>query len=575
MIEDTEYAESESDTELARSRSAPIKDIRKLIIYLAVCLLASALAFALGIWLGRGALRAKTVTPTDILNGGVYALKRATVQLVQTAQDYPERLQSMAPQVFEKDFEFSGPTINFMSSRPAPNTHEFEGFGGAFTESAALVFEKLSPDQKQEVLEKYFGEDGLGYTLGRTHINSCDFSTENYAFDTVEGDVSLQFFDTGVTRDAKALIPFIKVAKEMIEAQPGKKLKLLATPWSPPAWMKTNGQMDHSDIPCLKTGMQLPWAEYFTKWISAYKAHGVPIWAITMQNEPENNATWEGCLFNYNESMQFIEVYLGPQLQLHHDDVKLFVFDHNKDTVYDWAKAAYSKPLVEQYVYGVAYHWYMGDGFDKLHRIRNEFPQAALLASEATWERWRWKEGTTLSSGDWTFGEGYAHDIIGDLNAGSIGWIDWNLLLDQDGGPNHVDNVCDAVAMANLSTGELFWHPQYDYIGHFSKYIPQGSRLIETQVTGSRSYTGKSTYGCKKGEENCRGYGVCTGDDGLEATAFLRPDESIVVVALNCGDDPVVFKIKYGPNALRAALPKHAIQTYIFEPAENATKIVI
>jgi len=323
------------------------------------------------------------------------------------------------------------------------------------------------------------------------------------------------------------------------------------------------------------TGMQLPWAEYFTKWISAYKAHGVPIWAITMQNEPENNATWEGCLFQANESMQFIEVYLGPQLQLHHGDVKLFVFDHNKDTVYDWAEAAYSNSYVEQYVYGVAYHWYMGDGFDKLHRIRNKFPQAALLASEATWERWRWKEGTTLSEGDWRFGEGYAHDIIGDLNAGSIGWIDWNLLLDQDGGPNHVDNVCDAVAMANLSTGELFWHPQYDYIGHFSKYIPQGSRLIETKVTGSRSYTGKSTYGCADGEQNCRGYGVCTSDDGLEATAFLRPDESIVVVALNCGDDPLDFKIKYGPHALRAVLPKHAIQTYLFEPAENATKLVI
>jgi len=567
-LEDTEASESEGE-------DSPNRDFRKTIIAVALLLLAGAAALAFGVWLGREVFPVETVTPTDIRNGGIYALKSPVVQWRETSQESSERLRSMEPRVFEKDADdFTGPTINFLNARPGDSTHEFEGFGGAFTESAALVYKQLSPEQQQEILEKYFGADGLGYTLGRTHINSCDFSTENYAFANVPGDIALTSFDTGVARDAEALIPLIKAAQQMIESH-GKELKLLATPWSPPAWMKTNGRMDHSDRPCLKADMHLPWATYFNKWISAYKAHGVPIWAITVQNEPENNATWEGCLLTPQESNNFVEIFLGPELQTGHPEVKLFIFDHNKDTVYKWAKAAYNNPMVKPYVDGVAYHWYMGDGFDQLKQIRKEFPQAALLASEATWERWRWKKGTTLAEGDWSFGEGYAHDIIGDLNAGSIGWIDWNLLLDQDGGPNHVDNVCDAVAMADLKNTELYWHPQYYYIGHFSKFIPRGSKLIETQVTGSTSYTGKSTYGCGKEEENCRGYGVCTGVDGLQATAFLRPDDTVVVVALNCGDDPIDFMMKYGPHALRAVMPKHGIQTYIFEPAVNATKVVI
>lgn len=302
------------------------------------------------------------------------------------------------------------------------------------------------------------------------------------------------------------------------------------------------------------------------KWIDAYKAHGIPIWAVTMQNEPENNATWEGCLYTPLEGTDFVATHLGPTLQAAHPEVLIFVFDHNKDTVHTWASTTYSHMTAAQYVAGVAFHWYAGDHFEELRRIKQEFPQALLLPSEATWERWRWKTGTTLATGDWEFGEGYAHDIIGDLNTGSIGWIDWNLLLDERGGPNHVGNVCDATIMANLSSNELFFHPQYYYIGHFSKYILPESKNLETKVASTSRYTGKSTYQCSSADgPNCRGYGVCNGIDGLQATSFLRPDNYVVVVALNCGDDKIEFKLQFGPRAARTTIPGHSIQTYMFE----------
>jgi len=145
-------------------------------------------------------------------------------------------------------------------------------------------------------------------------------------------------------------------------------------------------------------------------------------------------------------------------------------------------------------------------------------------------------------------------DIIGDLNAGSIGWIDWNLLLDENGGPNHVDNVCDAAIVADVTAGKLFRHPQYHYIGHFSKYIPPGSRHLRTKVTPKRAYVGKT-----------REYGTCTGQDGLEVVSFLRPDGLIAIVVLNCGDYIIAFKIREGSRATLARIPPHGIQTYLLE----------
>lgn len=464
---------------------------------------------------------------------------------------------------FVADFDFVGPVVDLTSETGQTIT----GFGGAFTEAAATVFAKLSKEKQRRFLEDYFSpEAGLGYTVGRVHINSCDFAESNYAFDDAEGDVELRHFDDSVEHDQKVLIPLIRAAQDMLESH-GKKLKLLATPWSPPAWMKTNHQMDHSDLPCISEDFHDAWANYIARWIAAYERQGVPIWAITVQNEPENDAVWEACRWRPEEEAHFLGEHLGPVLKKLFPEKLIFVYDHNKDRLVHWARVLYSHPTAAKYADGVAFHWYSGDGFEAVRQVREEFPQATLLASEATYERYRWHEGTTLEQGDWSFGEGYAHDIMGDLNAGSTGWIDWNLLLDQTGGPNHAENSCDAAVLADVSEagtvdgGHLFRHPQFYFLGHFSKYVLPGSVYLRTKITNRRSYSGAPRW-----------YGTCTGDDGLEVAAFLRDDGLVVVVALNCGDNVIAFKLRDGSRSALAFIPPHAIQTYILEGASPAAK---
>jgi len=469
-----------------------------------------------------------------------------TAKMWQTARDGGYWNQQADVQ-FVPDFNFLGPVVDI--SRETGQT--IAGFGGAFTEAAALVFSRLPPKEQNKFIAGYFGPDSLGYTLGRVHINSCDFAAKSYAFDDVADDFNLTHFDDAVSHDTKALIPLIVLAQDALKSQ-GKRLRLLATPWSPPAWMKSNGMMDHSVRPCWHKNMQPTWANYITRWITAYKNHDVPIWAITVQNEPENDAVWESCLLTPEEEAGFLGTYLGPALKEAHPEVLVFAYDHNKNNIYQWANVLYSNPNAARHINGIAFHWYSGDGFEALQQVHQSFPQAELLATEATYERRRWQAATTIQTGEWSFGEGYAHDIVGDLNAGSTGWIDWNLLLDQNGGPNHANNACDAAAVADIRKGELFYHPQYYFIGHFSKYIVPGSKHLRTAVRPLRSYQGI-----------VRDYGTCTDDDGLQVASFLRPDGYIVVVALNCGDNIIGFKLRDGPRAALANIPPHAIQTYL------------
>jgi glucosylceramidase len=413
----------------------------------------------------------------------------------------------------------------------------------------------MSAGQQAEFIERYFGGSGIGYTMGRVHINSCDFSLGSYSFDDVENDFKLAHFDHGVSHDAETLIPLILKAQQSVAAA-GRQLRLLAAPWSPPAWMKTNGQMDSSGSSGLRAECRDVWARYIAAWVSAYKAHGIPIWGLSVQNEPSNRPAWEACAYNPTEEADFVAAFLGPTMQQAHPEVAIFVHDDSKHNLVTYAQTALGRAASARFIKGIAFHWYTGDLFENVAQVHRQFPQAQLLASEATYEKRRWRQGALQAYSEWSFGEGYAHDIIGDLNAGAAGWIDWNLLLDKDGGPNHVGNVCDAAAIADNRTGSLEWHPQYYYVGHFSKFMVPDSRHVQTTVTGSARYAGA-----------VRDYGTCSAQDGLEATAAIRPDGQLVVVVLNCGGAAVVFQLKHVliKRALQATIPPHAIQTYLLD----------
>jgi len=476
----------------------------------------------------------------------------ATVEVFQSSQT-GERLAAMPPAPLVRDFPFDGPSIVVDA---APDGLPFLGFGGAFTEASAVIFEKLNPGVQETFLNMYFGADGLQYNLGRVHINSCDFAESNYNFDDVPNDFSLSNFDDSLARDARALIPMIQRAQAKVREN-GRELKMMATPWSPPGWMKTNGQMDRTGDPGLRDDCQDVWARYISRWISGYMQHGIPIWAISVQNEPTQNSKFESCEFHAEKEADFLANHLGPTLRADHPEVGVFIFDHNKKDLVSYSSRVMQNGAAAQFVTGMAFHWYTGDFFEQVTQVRQAFPEKMLISSEATWEKYRWLPGSAEAYDDWRFGVGYAHTIIGDFNAGARGWIDWNLMLDEHGGPNHVGNVCDAAMIGNVGMQTVSPHSQYFFIGHFSKFIPPNSMHLNTFVQNSPRYAGIN-----------RQYGECTDQDGLEATSFQLPDGTrrVVTVVLNCFDRAVDFKVQWGPCAFKSNIPAKGIQTFRYSP---------
>ncbi|ETV92223.1 hypothetical protein H310_13456 [Aphanomyces invadans] len=362
---------------------------------------------------------------------------------------------------------------------------EILGFGGAFTEASALNFKKLPRVKQEEVLRLYFDEKtGAAYSFGRVPMNSCDFSVASYSFDDVVGDVSLEHFDTNVTHDAEAIIPFLRRA---LKLRPD--IKLFLSPWSPPAWMKapnSKGEfsMTGSATPLgINPTYQAAWALYFSKFISAYKGHGINFWGLTPQNEPMFPAPWEACFYEAKSEATFVGDFLGPQIRKDHPDVKILVFDHNRDAVTQWAAAAYEK--ASAYVDGVAFHWYNGDGreldgalyYNHLNDTHHLNPSKLLLATEACN-----CPGVATGKDAWFRAQRYGHDIISDINNHANGWVDWNLLLDHEGGPNHLNNTCDAPVLLTPDAKGFVVQPLYYFIKHFSAFVPPGSKRIAADV---------------------------------------------------------------------------------------------
>ena len=341
------------------------------------------------------------------------------------------------------------------------------GFGGSFTESSASIYHDLSQTKKDEIIEAYFGETGNNYSMGRTHINSCDFSLENYAHCETPGDIDLKNFS--ISRNKKDLIPFIKDALRLTK----NKFRIMASPWSPPSWMKTNGQMNEGGK--LKEEYKSAWADYYCKFIEFYHGEEVPIWGISVQNEPEAKQTWDSCLYTAEEERDFIKYFLGPSLERHNLlDKKVIIWDHNRDMMVERARTVLGDPEAAKFVWGTGFHWYCGDHFDNVQKVHDEFPDKNLIFTEGCQEG-----GPHL--GSWDLGERYATSIINDLNRWTVAWLDWNLILNTQGGPNHVGNYCSAPMIVDTNTQEILYQSSYYYIGHFSRFIKQGDSILEIE----------------------------------------------------------------------------------------------
>ena len=331
------------------------------------------------------------------------------------------------------------------------------GFGGSFTEASSSIYSGLDKDKKEEIIEAYFGSSGNRYSMARTHINSCDFSLENYAHVETSGDTELKTFS--ISRNKKTLIPFIKDALKKTK----NEVRIMASPWSPPAWMKTNEQMNFGGK--IKEEYKESWANYYCKFIERYETEKIPIWGISVQNEPEAKQTWDSCIYTAEEERDFIKYYLGPALKNYNLlDKKLIIWDHNRDNMVERARTVLSDPGAAKYVWGTGFHWYCGDHFDNVQKVHDEFPDKELIFTEGCQEG-----GPHI--GSWDLGERYAKSIINDLNRWTLAWLDWNLILDGQGGPNHVGNFCSAPII--VDNDEILYQNSYYYIGHFSKNFPK------------------------------------------------------------------------------------------------------
>lgn len=410
----------------------------------------------------------------------------------------------------------------------AKQYQKFFGIGGAITDASAETYSTLSRKKKEELLKAYYDKkEGLGYSLLRTTIHSTDFSSGSHTY-IDEGDKALKTFN--IKHDKQHRIPMIKAAIKVA----GGAITTYASPWSAPAFMKDTNTM-------LQGGKLLPeynnaWATYYTKFIKAYEKEGIPIWGITVQNEPMAKQTWESMMFTAEEERDFLKNHLGPVMKKEGlGDKKIIVWDHNRDLIVHRANTILSDPEAAQYVWGVGFHWYETwtggkPMYSNVAEVAKAYPTVNLLLTEATVEKFNAERYHY-----WPNAERYGDAIINDFNAGAVGWTDWNILLDHTGGPNHVGNFCFAPIHADAK-GELIYTPTYYYLGHFSKFIrPEAKRV--SAVT-SRSL--------------------------LQTTSWLNSDNSLATVVMNTSDAAVSYRFYIDTQETTITIPAHAMQTLVY-----------
>lgn len=399
----------------------------------------------------------------------------------------------------------------------------FEGLGGAATESAAHVFFSMPEEKREKLLDFYFG-GGADYRFLRVSIDSCDFSIGHYEAMSDPNDRELASFS--LSHDEQEIIPFIKLA----EKKAGRKLPLLLSPWSPPAFMKTTGERNRG-------GKLLPeyrdmWAEYICRYIEGYLAHGFIVKYVTVQNEPNATQRWDSCVYTGEDERVFVRDHLAPALRKHGLNVGIYIWDHNKERVYERALETI-QPDSSDLIEGVAFHFYTGDHFKALQLLANRFPEKKLIFTEGCMEYSCKDVGTDT----WMHALRYAHEYIGDINNGTTLLLDWNLYLDQQGGPNHVQNFCSAPVMCDVNTKEILCNPSQKALA----LIGQAARPGSTQIASSAWHP------------------------DMETVAFALPDGGASLILLNRGQQKLPVKAVWRGKLAECELPPETLTAITFD----------
>lgn len=472
-----------------------------------------------------------------------------------------------------QELDTSDPKVS-LQILPDSLYQEYIGFGASFTESSAWNLATIPVETRHEVLTRLFSPtEGAGFTLTRTHINSSDYSNGHYTY-VDEHDEDLSTFS--VAEDMKGfsgdendqvrgielitpnydLIPMIQEASQI----PGADFNIIASPWSPPSWMKTGetGEMTNGTLLPEYYGL---WAKYLSKYISAYKKEGIELWGITPQNEPlhAHDARWDSNGLTPEQGRDFLKDHLGPQLvedgHLNLEDlnegVRVLIYDHNKSTMMDYVRPTYEDPEASKYAWGTAFHWYANSELDEnnwwaddLDAHRKTWPNKGMIHSESSIDivadqpvDQYWKECTDYAGTFMPF-DTYAYDIITDLNHGAQGYVEWCMILSNEGKPNPYNNFNSAPVLINPHTDEVIYTPLYYLLSHFSKFIRPGAKRIGLE-----------------GDDT----------DGLISTAAMNPDGSIALVVYNASTEATQLEITLKSETHQVQIAPRALQTVLFQ----------
>jgi glucosylceramidase len=507
---------------------------------------------------------------------------------------------SPQPNLSFKQGKAQGKTITV---RPDMLKQNILGIGTSFTESSAFVLAHLSKEKRAEVMENIYGESGANFSIARTHIGATDFAVDGkYSYAPVKDDVELSSFSIDVDQDGFKqqkyagirdeqfdLLPMIKQAYAIKNKQSDKDLRIVASAWTAPPWMKdiedyyikpTKSNNHQGTGGELKPQYVSTYADYLLKYLDAYKKEGIDIWALTPVNEPHGNSgQWESMHFTPKTQSNFIKEHLGPKLKASaHEAVKLLIYDQNRDQMEHWTDEMLSDEETAQYVYGTAVHWYESttkvneEVFDRVHE---KFPNFSIIHTEGTIDDLgkdapegvldpvRFKESNWFNNDDFWWNKNatdwaytatwapkpedhpiytpvhrYARNIIVSLNHWLEGWIDWNIVLDRNGGPNHVGNFCGAPIMIDTETGEVYYTPIYHVLSQFSQTIRPGDKALQVDMQ-------------LKGLDS----------DALHASSAISKNNLVSTQLLNTTKSPIDFSLQIGEQFVEVSIPANSIQT--------------
>lgn len=505
-------------------------------------------------------------------------------------------------------FMMGKPTGNIIQVDPQKIKQTIDGIGTSFTESSAFVLAHLEPEKRKEIMEKVYGEEGANFSLTRTHIGACDFTINGkYSYLDKKGDVKLESFTldpdkegfskkkyNGIVDEGYDLLPMIKEALEIKRKQNNSDLRIIASAWTAPSWMKDieewyiSGSAENNwqgTGGSLKPEYVELYADYLIKYLDTYKEEGVDIWGITPVNEPHGNSgQWESMHFTPEAQNEFIKENLGPKLQAgDYSETKILIYDQNRDGLEEWTDVIFADPETAPFVYGAAIHWYESTvkvNEDVLNRVNKKFPEFALVQTEGCiddlgkpaypgigdpenfqengWfdnDKFWWNENAT----DWAYTASwagdmqkdhpkytpvhrYARNIIVSLNNWVTGWVDWNIVLDQNGGPNHVGNFCGAPIMIDTNTKQVYYTPIYYVLAQFSKTIRPGDKAVLTKkVLDSLD------------------------SDALHACATINHDNLLSVQLLNTTKEKINFNLQIGTQFAEIEMDANSIQTVMVQ----------